>query len=116
MARRNESPEDKRRRELVHGFLKENPIKDPNDIQELMKEMIRQVLQGGLEAELDEELGYTRYDYRNKETENSRNGFSKKTMHTSVGDMDITKKWTGRRIDWGQIHSQLLIYFGDRLA
>ena len=46
MARRNESPEDKRRRELVQGFLKENPIKDPNDIQELMKEMIRQVLQG----------------------------------------------------------------------
>lgn len=81
MARRNESPEDKRRRELVQGFLKDNPIKDPNDIQELMKEMMRQVLQGGLEAELDDELGYTRYDYRNKETENSRNGFSKKTMH-----------------------------------
>ena len=89
MARRNESPEDKRRRELVQGFLKDNPIKDPNDIQELMKEMMRQVLQGGLEAELDEELGYTRYDYRNKETENSRNGFSKKTMHTSIGDMEI---------------------------
>lgn len=89
MARRNESPEGKRRRELVQGFLKENPVKDPNDIQELMKEMMRQVLQGGLSAELDEELGYTRYDYRNKETENSRNGFSKKTMHTSLGDLDI---------------------------
>lgn len=89
MARRNESPEDKSRRELVEGFLKENPIKDPNDVQALMKEMIRQVLQSGLSAELDEELGYTRYDYRNKETENSRNGFSKKTMHTSLGDVSI---------------------------
>lgn len=29
--------------------------------------------------------------------------------------MDITKKWTGRRQDWGQIHSQLQIYFEDRL-
>ncbi|MCR4431719.1 MAG: IS256 family transposase [Tepidanaerobacteraceae bacterium] len=89
MAKRNESPEDKKRRELVQAFLKDNPIKDPNDIQEIMKEMMRQVLQGGLEAELDEELGYTRYDYRNTETDNSRNGFSKKTMHTSIGDMDI---------------------------
>ncbi|HVI42797.1 MAG TPA: hypothetical protein VM577_19495 [Anaerovoracaceae bacterium] len=71
MARRNESPEYKRRREFVQGFLKDNPINDPNDIQELMKEMMRQVLQGGLEAELDEELGYARYDYRNKETDNS---------------------------------------------
>ena len=35
------------------------------------------------------ELGYSRYDYRNKETDNSRNGHSKKTMHTSYGDMDV---------------------------
>lgn len=89
MARRNESPEKKRRRELVEGFLKESPIEDPSDIQEIMKEMMRQVLEGGLSAELDEELGYTRYDYRNKETENSRNGYSKKTVHTSLGDMQV---------------------------
>ena len=25
-------------------------------------------------------LGYTKYDYRNKEGENSRNGYSKKTL------------------------------------
>ena len=24
--------------------------------------------------------------------------------------MDITKKWTGRRIDWGQILAQLCVY------
>lgn len=29
--------------------------------------------------------------------------------------IDITKKWTGRRKDWGQIYSQLEIYFGERL-
>ena len=30
--------------------------------------------------------------------------------------MDITKKWTGHRQDWEQIHSQLEIYFEERLA
>ena len=30
--------------------------------------------------------------------------------------MDITKKWTGHRQDWGQIHSQLEIYFEERLC
>lgn len=89
MGRRNESAEEKKRREMIEGFLKDNPIKDPNDIQELMKEMMRQVLQGGLAVELDEELGYTRYDYHNKDTQNSRNGYSKKTMHTSLGDMNL---------------------------
>jgi len=43
-----------------------------------------------LEGELDEELGYTRYDYRNKETENSRNGYSRKNVHTDMGDMNIS--------------------------
>jgi transposase-like protein len=30
--------------------------------------------------------------------------------------MDITKKWTGRRKDWGIIHAQLEVYFADRVA
>ena len=30
--------------------------------------------------------------------------------------MDITKKWTGHRQDWGVIHSQLEIYFEERLS
>ena len=38
---------------------------------------------------MNEELGYSRYDYRNKETDNSRNGHSQKTMHTSYGDMEL---------------------------
>ena len=30
-----------------------------------------------------------------------------------LATMDITKKWTGHRQDWGQIHSQLEIYFEE---
>ena len=30
--------------------------------------------------------------------------------------MDITKKWTGHRQDCGQIHSQLEIFFEERLS
>ena len=33
-------------------------------------------------------MGY-RYIYRNKETDNSRNGHPSKTMYTSYGDMDV---------------------------
>ena len=55
----------------------------------MFKEMVGEVLENGLEAELDDELGYSRYDYRNKETENSRNGHRRKTMKTSAGDLEI---------------------------
>lgn len=30
--------------------------------------------------------------------------------------LDITKKWTGRRQDWGQIYPQLALYYGDRIT
>lgn len=89
MGRRNESPEKKRRRELIRELLKDSPIKDGEDVNALMREMMAEVLEGSLDGELEEELGYTRYDYRNKDTDNSRNGFSQKTVRTSYGDMEI---------------------------
>ena len=55
----------------------------------IMCDMMSVILEGALDEELDEELGYSKYDYRNKETDNSRNGHSRKTMHTSYGDMDV---------------------------
>jgi putative transposase len=58
-------------------------------MREMMRDMMSVLLEGALDEELDEELGYSKYDYRNKETANSRNGHSSKTMHTSYGDMDV---------------------------
>ena len=34
-------------------------------------------------------LGYTKYDYRNKDTDNSRTGHSVKTVKTSAGEVEI---------------------------
>lgn len=69
--------------------MSEMQVKDMNDINSLFKEMVGDILENGLEAELDEELGYSKYDYRNKDTSNSRNGHSSKTMKTSFGDVEI---------------------------
>ena len=60
-----------------------------DDIQNLFKETIAEFMEDGLETELDGELGYSRYDYRNKSTENSRNGHSSKTLRTSFSDVDV---------------------------
>ena len=47
-------------------------------------------MENGLEAELDDELGYSKYDYKNKATDNSRNGHSSKTLRTSFGEVDVS--------------------------
>lgn len=47
-------------------------------------------MENGLEADLDEELGYSKYDFRNKKTDNSRNGHSSKKLKTSFGDVEVS--------------------------
>lgn len=70
--------------------MAESNISSMDDIQNLFKETIAESMEDGLETELDDELGYSRYDYRNKSTENSRNGHSSKTLRTSFGDVEVT--------------------------
>ncbi len=59
-------------------------------IQNLFKETVAEFTEDSLEAELDEELGYSKYDYKNKSTDNSRNGHSSKTLRTSFGDVEVS--------------------------
>lgn len=91
MARKKDSPQKAALREMMSNYLKENnvKVKDGTDVNSIMRDMMSIILEGVLDQELDEELSYSKYDYRNKETNNSRNGHSQKTMHTSYGDMEI---------------------------
>ncbi len=90
MARRKESPHKAAMREMMRGYLKENDIsiKDGTDVNAVMRDMMSVLLQGVLDEELDEGLGYSKYDYRNKDTDNSRNGHSKKHAHQLWGYAD----------------------------
>ena len=90
MARKNRTPEENARRAKIRELLQVGNISSMEDIQNLFKETIAEFMENGLEAELDEELGYSKYDYRNKETDNSRNGHSSKTLKTSFGDVDVS--------------------------
>ena len=89
MARKKRTPEEQARREKIRELLQLAGVQGMDDIQTLYKETIAEFLETGLTSELDEELGYDRYDYQNKTTGNSRNGHSKKTLRTSFGNIDI---------------------------
>lgn len=89
MPRRKRTPEEIARKAKVRELMQELDISNMSDINALFKEFVGDILENGLEAELDDELGYSKYDYRNKDTDNSRNGHSSKTMKTSFGEVDI---------------------------
>lgn len=75
----------------MRQYLKNNniSIKSATDVNAVMHDMMSAFLKSALDEELDEELGCSKYDYRNKDSNSSRNGHSPKTMHSSYGDMDI---------------------------
>ena len=83
------TPEENARRSKIRELLDMSNITSMDDIQNLFKETIAEFMEDGLETELDDELGYSRYDYCNKNTENSRNGHSSKTLRTSFGDIEV---------------------------
>ena len=89
MARKNRTPEENARREKLRELLQMANIGSMDDIQNLFKETIAEFMENGLEAELDE-LGYSKYDYKNKDTDNSRNGHSSKRLRTSFGDVEVS--------------------------
>ena len=93
MPRYKLSPEERaaeqERKENLRNIMKGLDVKNFEDLKDVFKLMVGEMLENGLEGELDDELGYTKYDYRNKEGENSRNGYSKKTLKTSFGETEI---------------------------
>ena len=89
-SRKNRSPEEQARRAKIRELLQESNISSMADIQDLFRETIAEFMENGLDAELDNELGYSKYDYKNKDTDNSRNGHSSKTLRTSFGDVEVS--------------------------
>ena len=93
MPRYKLSPEEraaeKERKENLRNIMKGLDVKNFDDLKDVFKMMVGEMLENGLDGELDDELGYTKYDYRNTDGNNSRNGYSEKTLKTSFGETEI---------------------------
>lgn len=90
MAKKKRSPEEEVRRAKIRELLELADVSSMEDIQTLFRDTIAEFMENGLESELEDELGYRKYDYRNKDTDNSRNGHSSKTLRTSFGDVEVS--------------------------
>jgi len=68
-----------------------------DDVHEMLKNLFRDTLQQILEAEMEEHLGYKKHSVEGINTGNSRNGYSKKTIKTRLGEtvIDIPRDRNG---------------------
>jgi transposase-like protein len=80
---------------------------DPQLIQEDLKKLIQQTLKEALEAELEDFLGYSKYDRGEKD--NYRNGYISKTVKTAVGEIEIETP-RDRNGEFGDLPQKLCNY------
>ncbi len=76
-------------KEQARSFLKENNLKDGESIANALKDSFKDLIQEALESEMDQTLGYSKYDWSNKKTDNCRNGHHKKTLRSEFGPVKI---------------------------
>jgi transposase-like protein len=59
----------------------------------LLGQLAKMVVEGALEGELDDRLGYGGHDPAGRNSGNSRNGHRAKTVLTEAGPVDISVPW-----------------------
>jgi transposase-like protein len=64
-------------------------LKSMEDVNAFVKDLVAPAVQTMLEAEMTHHLGYEKHDPKGKNSGNSRNGHSRKTLKTSFGTQEI---------------------------
>ena len=130
---------EKASKEMLREFVNSQNFTSTTDIMNSMKELFSDVLQQVMEAELEEKLGYEKShrvseDDEKSQLKNYRNGYSKKTVKTQLGEIDvkiprdrngeyepqimasknIVSHWTCCCRNWDMVSDQLRIMFEDR--
>ncbi len=65
-------------KEHIKQLVRENNFQSVSDVNAYLKDIFKDIIQELLEAELEAELGYAKDDVANKNTDNSRNGYTPK--------------------------------------
>lgn len=81
-------------KEVIRDLIKQQNFSSTTEIMAEIKEMFRDVLQEVMEAELETELGYEKHERVSENGEetvskNYRNGCSKKTVRTQLGEVEV---------------------------
>lgn len=86
MTRRKQDP---KKMELVNSILEQYQPETVSDMQNALKDIFGPMFEAMLQGEMNSHLGYKKNETTNKENTNRRNGYSSKTLNTTVGKVPI---------------------------
>ena len=74
---------------LAQAIIDQYQPKSVEDMQDALKDIFGPMFEAMLQGEMDSHLGYSNNERGEKETGNRRNGYSRKTLKTTAGDVSI---------------------------
>jgi len=89
MARRFKERHTPEKRGIMQQLIRAYDVKTTEDIQNALKDLLGGAIEEMLEAELDETLGYEKYEMTEEPKANYRNGTKPKTLKASAGEIPI---------------------------
>lgn len=75
------------KRNIIQGLLQEYDIEIAADIQDALKDLLSETLKELMETEMDDHLGYDRYERSDKK--NYRNGTKQKRVRSKYGEFEV---------------------------
>ena len=76
-------------RDELKKLLKEKGVKSLDDFNTFMREVSKEVVETLLEGELTDHLGFEKHDQKANVTDNTRNGYTPKTVKSKFGEIDL---------------------------
>ena len=73
--------------ELIDEWLKQG--RKPEDVNELLKQFTKRVIERAMQGEMTEHLGYEKHDPEGNNSGNSRNGVTAKTLKGDFGEVEV---------------------------
>jgi len=76
-------------KEEIKKLFKEKKLRTSEDLKEFLPKLIKEAIETMYDGELTELLGYDAYDKSNKTVDNSRNGYSDKSVKSNFGEIGL---------------------------
>ena len=76
--------------EIAKLILEQYKPESKEDVQDALKDIFGPMFEAMLQGEMDNHLGYEANDHGSKRTDNRRNGYSKKAVKTSYGEIPVS--------------------------
>ncbi len=76
-------------RAIAQSIIEQYQPQNAQDMQNAIKDIFGPMFEAMLQGEMDDHLGYESNDHGYKATSNRRNGYTNKTLKTTMGDIEI---------------------------